>query len=114
VCYTNELFKNLIEEVHRAQSLLADALQDIPSEYEIIKKLLEINIVYFQYFESLEMQNSKQSSIVTEKFSDLLDIFSDLLNTCTPIMFSFGLSQDILKKLQTIRFHSDKIHLLSR
>jgi hypothetical protein len=69
--------------VHRAQSLLADALQDISSEYEIIKKLLEINIVYFQYIESLEMLNSKQSSIVTEKFSDLLDISSDLLDTCT-------------------------------
>ena len=83
--------------MHRAQSLLADALQDISSEYEIIKKLLEINIVYFQYIESLEMLNSKQSSIVTEKFSDLLDISSDLLDTCTPIMFSFGLPLDIKK-----------------
>jgi len=114
VCYSNELFKNLIEEVHRAQSLLADALKDIPSEYEIIKKRLEINLVYFQFIESLEMQNSKQSSILTEKFSDLLNIFSDLFDTCAPIIFSFGLSPDTLNKLQTIRFHSNKIHLLSK
>jgi len=106
------MFKQLIEEIHKSLSILTDALQDIPNEYEILRKLLEINLGYFQYVESSELQNSKQISIISDSFSYFLDIFTNLLNINTPIILTFGLTQDTLDQLDSKQFHSNKISKL--
>ncbi len=110
--WSNEMFKQLIEEIHKSLSILTDALQDIPNEYEILRKLLEINLGYFQYVESSELQNSKQISIISDSFSYFLDIFTNLLNINTPIILTFGLTQDTLDQLDSKQFHSNKISKL--